>query len=286
MKYHAVRIFITALWCKLLNSVRGLLGRPRCILLYPEKPRFDSYVLLYMGRFFGWRITNDVNDKYDLAIFWEATTFRKANDTIKELSQKYPVLNQNCFDISKQHVDTCFKKVFGYSPMVNPLTYTGLCVKKSDKNGAHDGKIIECPIEKTEDGYVYQKLIDTEMEEKFVSEVRVPVFNKTIPFVYYKLSPIEDRFNISVKGRVIPPQDHFSKDELKKILKFCEHIGMDYGELDTLRDRHDGTLYIIDANNTPCVNFTGFSVFQKLCTILRVGKALDQMLSSLANSGK
>ena len=41
------------------------------------------------------------------------------------------------------------------------------------------------------------------------------------------------------------------KDELNKIHRFCAKIGMDYGEVDVLRDRDDGRIYIVDANNTP-----------------------------------
>ena len=37
----------------------------------------------------------------------------------------------------------------------------------------------------------------------------------------------------------------------EKILLFCRRMGLDYGELDMLRDREDGRLYIVDVNNTP-----------------------------------
>jgi hypothetical protein len=35
------------------------------------------------------------------------------------------------------------------------------------------------------------------------------------------------------------------------MLSFCQKLGLDYGELDVLRDRIDRQLYIVDANNTP-----------------------------------
>ena len=42
-----------------------------------------------------------------------------------------------------------------------------------------------------------------------------------------------------------------SKDEQAKLLQFCRAIGLDYGELDVLRDNGDGRIYVVDANNTP-----------------------------------
>ena len=50
-------------------------------------------------------------------------------------------------DISKTRVDEAFSKVFGYSPMVDPRTHAGPLVRKSERNGAHDGEIIIGPVE-------------------------------------------------------------------------------------------------------------------------------------------
>ena len=38
---------------------------------------------------------------------------------------------------------------------------------------------------------------------------------------------------------------------MAKILAVCREMGLDYGELDVLRDREDGRLYILDVNDTP-----------------------------------
>ena len=35
------------------------------------------------------------------------------------------------------------------------------------------------------------------------------------------------------------------------MLRFARALGIDYGELDILRDRDDGRIYIVDVNNTP-----------------------------------
>ncbi len=42
-----------------------------------------------------------------------------------------------------------------------------------------------------------------------------------------------------------------SGQEISNLLQFCQLMGMDYGELDVLRDRQDGRIYVVDANSTP-----------------------------------
>ena len=47
------------------------------------------------------------------------------------------------------------------------------------------------------------------------------------------------------------PEDVFSQDEREKISRFSERSEWIFGELDVLRDRNTGRIYIIDPNNTP-----------------------------------
>ena len=42
-----------------------------------------------------------------------------------------------------------------------------------------------------------------------------------------------------------------SVKEYALIVRFCKEIGLDTGELDVLRDKDTGKIYIVDANNTP-----------------------------------
>ena len=66
-------------------------------------------------------------------------------------------------DISKTHVSRVFESVFGYSLAIDPLTYEGPAVCKSELNGTHDGKIVQCPIpaQEVEPGSVYQRFVDS-----------------------------------------------------------------------------------------------------------------------------
>jgi hypothetical protein len=34
-------------------------------------------------------------------------------------------------------------------------------------------------------------------------------------------------------------------------LRLCREMRLDFGELDVLRDRHDGRIYVVDVNRTP-----------------------------------
>jgi len=43
----------------------------------------------------------------------------------------------------------------------------------------------------------------------------------------------------------------FSADEQRLMLEFARRIGMDYGELDVLRDKETTDIYVVDANRTP-----------------------------------
>jgi len=61
----------------------------------------------------------------------------------------------------------------------------------------------------------------------------------------------EARFLTFHSAKLRETDDVLSKDEQAKILQFCRAIGLDYGELDVLRDNGDGRIYVVDANNTP-----------------------------------
>ena len=45
--------------------------------------------------------------------------------------------------------------------------------------------------------------------------------------------------------------DVLSPAEQGQLLQFANDLGMDYGELDVLRDEGSGLIYVVDANRTP-----------------------------------
>jgi len=42
-----------------------------------------------------------------------------------------------------------------------------------------------------------------------------------------------------------------SEEEADRVQRFCRGMGLDYGELDAVRDASSGRLYVVDVNNTP-----------------------------------
>ena len=89
-------------------------------------------------------------------------------------------INGDCTDISKSRVDAAMRRVFGYGAEIDPTTHEGMCVRKSEVNTAHDGRIVQCPTE-PEPGYVYQRLVDTQVGHDEVEEWRVVKVGSKVP---------------------------------------------------------------------------------------------------------
>jgi hypothetical protein len=151
-------------------------------------------------------------------------------------------------------VEEHFEGVFGYALRVDPLNFHGKVVRKSIKNASHDGQIVSLP-DRTTIGptcdYVYEHLINNSFRT-FVCDIRVPVILGDVPFAYLKIRPLANRFsNDNTFVKMISPFDVMDMGEFTKILSFCKSIGLEYGELDVLRDYDSGRLFVVDANNTP-----------------------------------
>ncbi len=223
----------------------------KTILFYPKRPH-GAYVIRKICWLAGYNIIDDPKQDFDIAFNWEDTTFRATYPCLKELAKKITVLNINCKNISKENVDFVFRKVFGYGLTINPLTHSGECVKKNNLNAKRDGKIVSCPIKEREDGFVYQMIVNNRFNDFLVEDIRVPIFKGRIPIIYSKYRLISDRFGRSTyRSKISELSQLLSHEEIKKILLFCERIGLDYGELDIVRNRDDGKIYITDVNNTP-----------------------------------
>ena len=60
-----------------------------------------------------------------------------------------------------------------------------------------------------------------------------------------------DRLHTNTKAIIAEVDDLLAKEEIEKICLFANKMGLDYCEVDVLRDRDSGLIYIVDANNTP-----------------------------------
>jgi len=184
-------------------------------------------------------------------------------------------LNFDCKDISKSTVSNIFEEVFGYDLTVNPTTYSGKMVVKSEKNGAHDGRIVQGPT-KLDENLVYQRIINNETDDDHVRDLRCPMlFGKPI-ITFIKERPVGERFkNSNSRCSLADPNDLFSEDELAKISRFCQKMKLDFGGIDILRDNDSGRIYIVDVNKTDMGPPMALSLKEKLKSVDIMARAFN-----------
>jgi len=166
----------------------------------------------------------------------------------------YFAINANCNDVSKGNVDRQWCTVFGYGAEINPLTYEGLCVvRKNVAQGIHDARILVHPI-KPMPGMFYTKLINTRVGKDLFRDIRLVIIGNEVIAVIIKEKLLANRFNqrVNYTTKYITSKidEWLSKDEQEKVFEFCVNMGLDYGEIDCLRDE-DEKLYCVDVNNIP-----------------------------------
>ena len=222
------------------------------ILTYPESIATRPGILLaYLCAALGYRVTAIPSRRHDVAVKYHDATFTDPAD-LAPLPAGRPVINGASLDISKERVDREVRAVFGFGSLVDPTTYRGRVVEKTNLNSRRGWTIRDAPVEETREGFVYQRLIDSTTGDGHYIEYRVPVHDGRVPLVYRKVIDESTRFEKTTASVTIErPEDHFSADELDKVGRVCAAMGVDYGEIDVLRDRSDGLPHIIDVNHTP-----------------------------------
>ncbi len=256
------------------------------IFFYPDRP-VEFHALFKVLKFLGYQYSSDPQSNCKLAFKWwlafDGNPFAPVKDfpTIKGPENNgVTVLNSRCNDISKNIINSTFEEIFGYSLSVDPRKYSGKCVMKLNWNALHKGKIIECPISSVDEDFVYQKLVCNEVEDGLVEDMRVPIFGNKTPFVYLKYRTVKDRFidrvHTNTKATIAEVADVLSTEELNNIHRFCVGIGLDYGEVDVLRDSGDGRIYIVDANNTPSGPPSPISESEGKVAIMRLSRAFEE----------
>ena len=225
-------------------------GRLKWIVTRPDAPSPNSVFYKICHRL-GYRITTDARHAADLVIAWEDATVRRPDSGLDELAAKRHVLNYRCVDINKDRMAEVFAEIFGYSLAVDPRTYSGKILRKANANASHDGVVLTGPIAEASSEFTYQKLVDN-VVDGFLEDLRLPVSGTSFPYCMRKRVPLKDRFTLaSGTGTIYPVESVFSADEIAKLLQFCQAVGLDYGEMDVLRDSQDGRIYIVDVNTTP-----------------------------------
>jgi len=214
----------------------------------PSGPWYNAWLASRMG---GLQI---IKDPYaaDVVFVFDDKTESDTGATL-EPSLKAKAINVRIDDISKTHVAKVFQEVFGYGVDIDPLTYQGKAVQKSDINATHDGLVIDCPIapEAVRRESVYQKLIDSTFDGSRSEDLRMAYVGREIPVVFRKFKLLEKRFGTDYDHVDVWSADKaFSKEEQIQLIDFCEAMGLDFGAVDVMRDKHDGRIYVVDVNKT------------------------------------
>ena len=231
------------------------------ILFYPENVRNGGKVFAYC-QWLGIDNITDMNADGVIAVFFNhpnpACIYPK-DETLIELSKKYKVYNFNCNNTRKSHVAKIHKKVFGYNADVDK-NYKGEILRKSELQYMRNEKIVDKAIKERD--YHYMKYFNT-YKNGYYNTYRVPYFNGDIPCVV-NVKRKDPFYRKSRTKIVIKPKTYwFHPDEIRLIKKFCRHMGLDYGELDIVRNPEDNRIYIIDVNDKPGFRLLGKSRYVK-----------------------
>lgn len=184
---------------------------------------------------------NNPSMPYDIIFFWSYTKTTTVQDDFIKKSPR--VINRGCYDVTKSRVE----EIFNTGIFINPEIHEGECVRKSQSQAAHDGVVIKCP-HKPEEGFIYQQIIDTKNGRGNYIHYRV-FYSGQIDYVLKKES--SDMFDVDnslVSVEMIELKEVFSRHQIKYINDKCKLFGLDFGELDVLKDAGN-EIYVIDVNN-------------------------------------
>ncbi len=250
---------------------RRLTGHKRpTIAFFPDKPR-PWYFIWPVMHASGAKLISDVS-KADIVFQFDDTTL--TNNSVPMTKPGARLVNFGCNDISKSVVAQAFECAAGYGLAVDPRTYSGAMVEKSEKNACHDGRIIEGPMEPLEDK-TYQVLVDNEIEGGLIEDLRACICGGKPAVVFRKRRPIGRRFlNENAEVLLDTPENCYTPDEIAVISRFADEIGLEWGGVDVLRDNASGKIYIVDANKTDMGPPVALKLGDKLKSTRRMAKAL------------
>lgn len=252
-------------------------GRNYAIAFTPMTPApwYLIWSAIYAGK---GRITKDIAKADALYFFDDSTVSSHEPLQIDGPVRPHLTLNANCTDISKAKVQQVFAQVFGYALAIDPTRFTGLAVEKSDENGAHDGKVVQCPSPR-QPGKVYERLLVNTDNGTTVLDYRSPTVGGQVPLVYIKERPIKQRFaNFNSRVRLVTPASIYSPEELQLLTQFTKKMGLDFGGLDVLRNREDGRIYVVDVNKTDMGPPTSLGFLDQLKSVRIMAKAFRELI--------
>lgn len=219
------------------------------IAFTPERAR-PWYLIWAVARAAGAKLVKDAATA-DVVMHFEDATY-SPNDPPTKLKPGVKLVNFTCRDVSKSNVARASEIAFGNRLAIDPTTYYGPAVEKSEINAAHDGRIVQCPTQPIP-GRAYQRIIDNRMlaNPDLVEDLRTSTVGNKPVVVFVKRRQVTKRFlNTNTEVLLRAPEEVFSPVELEQISAFTREIGLEWGGVDVLRDRTTGELFIVDANKT------------------------------------
>jgi hypothetical protein len=254
---------------------------PRFTIAFtPERAR-PWYLVWAVSRAAGAKLVKDASQA-DVVMHFEDSTY-SPNDPPAKLKPGARLVNFGCRDVSKSRVTYACEAAFGRPLAVDPTTYVGPAVEKSEINAAHDGHIIHCPANPAP-GRVYQRVIDNRsLDPNLVEDLRTCTVGGKPVCVFIKRREVTKRFlNTNTEVVLRAPDEVFSPEEQQQIAAFTREIGLDWGGVDVLRDRTDGRLYIVDANKTDMGPPIALNLPDKLIATRMLAKAFREFVRGTA----
>lgn len=248
---------------------------------YPRCP-LPFYTLWNMAQVCGFQLMNHTNsDTKNPTILFKDSTFIESKSLPDESSRW---INGRCLDIRKSTVAKIFTDITHQDFLVNPTEFHGRMVEKSEKNYAHDGKIIEGPIAYQDSEKVYERLIDNEIPESHeVEDLRTIIVGSTIPLVYKIRRDRDERFEGYGSHTVMTSVNEvFSKKEQEQLIEFAKQIGLDFGEMDVLRDQKNKLIYVVDVNKTTVSPPADLKFKEKTKALQTIGKTFEEAFFNLS----
>lgn len=273
--FELVKIFSRYSLHTVLLILYGFNRRKTCtkreLTILPRRP-LPCYTIWGIAQVLGLKLVTRPVEK---GILWLDVTTISPHESNTKCTK---AINSSCRNIKKSFVSSTYQNVFKRSIDVDPKSYRGLIVQKSEINGAHDGRILSAPLISPRSDCCYQKLIDNRTQDGMrVVDERVVIVGNMIPLVYRKERSIEKRFeSSSIQTKPLDPNDVFSSIEQRQISHFAKEIGMEFGELDIIRDKSDGNIYIVDANKTSIAPPINLSFSERLAALKIVGAAFEK----------
>lgn len=249
------------------------------IWFFPQCPDGMNYSIEKVCAELGIKMVPDRTARTTLGFVQEDATINQ-----QFIANGIRLLNARCTNISKVYVERIFEDVFGYPLAVDPTTYRGIGVCKSNTNAIHDGRIIELPVLQGEPEKVYELLIDNSVDGGAVEDIRISVVGNKLPLAYLKRRWAYMRFhNANFAVTVVDVEAVTTEIERNLIVKFAQAMGLDFGELDVLRDRASGKIYIVDVAKTPFGPPTRLAFGPKTKAVKKIAQAFQKEFLSSEN---